>query len=102
MGLPSMPFMALTTAVRLPCAPPLPMRDRAMHSELVINRSTTMVTMTGPEERGPSKVNSNGTPMKPVFGKAATSAPKAALFQSMRWLSVMAMVTPTMISAHSR
>ena len=40
--------------------------------------------------------------MKPVFGNAATSAPKAALFQSMRCESVMAMVTPTITSAHSR
>ena len=51
-GLPAMPFKALTTAARLPCAPPLPTRDRAMHSELVISMSTTMVTITGPDERG--------------------------------------------------
>ena len=40
--------------------------------------------------------------MKPVLGKAATRAPKEALFQSMRWLTVTATVKDTMISAHSR
>ena len=40
--------------------------------------------------------------MKPVLGKAATSAPKEASFQPMRPLRVTATVNATMISAHSR
>ena len=39
--------------------------------------------------------------MKPVLGKAATSAPKAASFHPRR-RSVRATVPPTMSSAHSR
>lgn len=63
--------------------------------------STTMVTMAGPALWAPNRATSSGTPMKPVFGKAATSAPKAASFQPMRALRVSATVAPTMTSAHS-
>ena len=55
-----------------------------MHSEVVITMSTMMVTMIGPAARGPSRATSSGTPMKPVLGNAATSAPKEASFQPMR------------------
>jgi hypothetical protein len=63
-------------------------RDSAMHSELVMTMSTTMVTMAGPARCAPSSATSSGTPMKPVLGKAATRAPKAASFQPMRALRV--------------
>ncbi len=53
----------------------------AMHNELVMNRSTRMVLIIGPATCGPISATSSGTPMKPVFGKAATSAPKAASFR---------------------
>ncbi len=72
-----------------------------MHSELVITMSTTMVTMIGPAARAPSSATSSGTPMKPVFGKAATSAPNEASFQPMRAFRLMATVNPTITSAHS-
>ena len=37
-----------------------------------------MAPITGPAAASPSSATSSGTPMKPAFGKAATSAPKAA------------------------
>jgi hypothetical protein len=40
--------------------------------------------------------------MKPVLGKAATSAPKEASFQFMRPLRVSTTVTATISSAHTR
>jgi len=72
-----------------------------MHSELVMTMSTTMVTMAGPALCAPSSATKSGTPMKPVLGKAATSAPKAASFQPMCALRVSATVAPTITSAHS-
>jgi hypothetical protein len=73
-----------------------------MHSELVITRSTRMVTMAGPAACAPSSTTSSGTPMKPVFGNAATSAPKDASFQPMRELRLDQTTKPTSASAHSR
>ena len=72
-----------------------------MQADVVMTMSMAMVTMTGPALCAPSRATSMGTPMKPVLGKAATSAPKAASFQPMR-LRVRVTVTPTMTTAHSR
>ena len=67
--------------------------------------SIEMVTMAGPAACAPSSATSSGTPMKPVFGKAATSAPKAASFQPMQPrrpnFIVNAIVSVTISSAHS-
>ncbi len=72
----------------------------ARHSVLVRNRSTSKVPITGPEAASPNSATSSGTPMKPLFGKAATSAPNAAFFKPTRF-SVIATVRPTTSSAHS-
>jgi hypothetical protein len=72
-----------------------------MHSEVVMTMSTSMPTMMGAAASGPSKATSRGTPMKPVLGKAATSAPNDASFQRMRSLSVTAIVKPTITRPHS-
>jgi hypothetical protein len=76
-----------------------------MHSEDVTSVSTMMVTIAGPAAWAPSKATSSGTPMKPVLGKAATSAPKDASFQPIRPLGavcVTAIVNTTITTAHSR
>ena len=73
-----------------------------MHSEVVTTMSITMVTITGPAACAPSSATSSGTPMKPVLGNAATSAPKAASFQPMRRFRLMATVNATMTSAQTR
>ena len=49
-----------------------------MHSDVVTTRSTSSVAITGPTAPAPSSARISGTPMKPEFGKAATSAPMAA------------------------
>ena len=79
----------------------------ARHSVLVKIRSISTVPMIGPAARSPSIATSSGTPMKPVFGNAATSAPKAASrsptpgpLSSRR--SVAAMVKNTISSALAR
>ena len=64
--------------------------------------STVIETIAGPAASAPSSATKRGTPMKPVLGKAATSAPKDASFQPVRGPRVTAMVKPTMISAHNR
>lgn len=102
MGLVAMPLKALLSATPTPWVPAPSRRDNAMHSELVMTMSTTMVTMAGPALCAPSNATKSGTPMKPVLGKAATRAPKAASFQPMRALRVRATAAPTMTSAHSR
>jgi len=61
-----------------------------------------MVRMAGPAAAAPSRATSSGTPMKPVLGNAATSAPNAASFQPMRWFMLTATTKPTSTSAHSR
>ena len=101
MGLVSMPRRAFFSATAMPCLSAPSRRESAMHSEVVITMSTSMPTMMGAAACAPSRATSSGTPMKPVLGKAATSAPKEASFQRMRWFSVTAMVKPTMTSAHS-
>ena len=60
-----------------------PRRDSAMHKEVVTNRSTKIVMMAVPAACLPKIATSSGTPKNPVFGKAPTSAPKAASFQPM-------------------
>ena len=61
-----------------------------------------MVTMVGPAAEGPSKATNSGTPMKPVLGKAATSAPKEASFQRMRSLRLTDTLKATIRLAHKR
>ena len=73
-----------------------------MHSELVTNRSARMLQITGPAAAGPSSAASSGTPMKPVFGNAATSAPNEASRKPTLGFSDTATVKPTTISAHSK
>ena len=72
-----------------------------MHSEEVTTRSKAIVMIIGPAACAPRMATSSGTPMKPVFGNAATSAPKAASFQPMRALRVNATTPPTTASALS-
>ena len=92
MGLAAMPLSALRSAT--PAPPGMPRRDSAMHSEVVTSMSSAMLNITGPALCAPSKATSSGTPMKPVLGKAATSAPKAASFQPRR-RRVSATTAPT-------
>ena len=61
-----------------------------------------MVQITGPAAAGPSRATSRGTPMKPVLGKAATRAPKAASFSPTRGLSDTRTVIATTSRAHTR
>jgi hypothetical protein len=96
-----MPLSAFCAAWATPCSSALSSLESAMHSEVVITMSTMMVTMMGPAARGPSRATSSGTPMKPVFGKAATSAPKAPSFQPMRAFRLIVTVKATITSAHS-
>ena len=56
----------------------------------------------GPAACAPSSATSSGTPMKPVLGKAATSAPKEASFQAMRPLRVSITVKTTINNAHTK
>ncbi len=63
-----------------------------------------MVPIAGPAACAPSSATSSGTPMKPVFGKAATSAPKAASRRSTpsapgRRAQVIPIVSDTISSA---
>jgi hypothetical protein len=85
-----------------PWPSPSSSRESAMHSELVTTMSISMVRITMPTTSGPISAASSGTPMKPVLGKAATSAPSEASFQRMRAFMVMAMVKATITSAHTR
>ena len=71
-----------------------------MHTEVVTTMSTSMVTITGPAACAPSNATSSGTPMKPVLGKAATSAPKAASFQPRRGREA-SRASPTTTRPHS-
>ena len=102
MGLSAMPLSALRAASAAPCSSALSSRDSPMHSEVVTIRSMVMVRMAGPAARAPSSATSSGTPMKPVLGKTATSAPKDASFQRMRRFRLAAITTPTSTSAHNR
>ena len=101
MGLDAMPLSELRTASQIPCPPARSSRDSAMQAEVVRTMSMAMVTITGPALCAPSSAASMGTPMKPVFGKAATSAPNAASFQPRR-ACVSSTVAPTISTAQSR
>ena len=85
-GLLSAPRSARASAARAPRPAASCICASAMHSEVVMNRSARMVQIIGPAAAGPSSATSSGTPMKPVFGNAATSAPKAASFRCTRSL----------------
>ena len=100
MGLASMPRSARRSATATPCVPAPSSRESAMHSDVVNTMSTSMVRIAGPAAAGPSSATSSGTPMKPVLGKAATSAPKAASFQPRR-RRVSATVAATSATAQS-
>ena len=60
-----------------------------------------MVTITGPAARSPINATISGTPMKPVLGKAATRAPKAASFRPMPAATDHHTVADTISSAHT-
>ena len=72
-----------------------------MHSDTVTIMSKAMLMMSGEAACAPRMATSSGTPMKPVFGKAATSAPKAASFHPIRALGLRVTVRHTTISAHT-
>ena len=73
-----------------------------MHSEVVTIRSIVIVRIAGPAAAAPSSATSSGTPMKPVLGNTATSAPNAASFQRMRGFRLAHTTTATSASAHDR
>jgi hypothetical protein len=101
MGLSATPWSAFFAAFAAPCWSAPSRRDSAMHSELVITRSIRMVRIAGPAACAPSSATSSGTPMKPVLGKAATSAPKDASFQRMRSFMLDFTVPATISNAHA-
>ena len=101
-GLDSALRIAVAAACRTLSALPVSARARPRQSELVTNRSTSRVQITGPAAACPSSATSSGTPMKPLFGKAATSAPKAASFSWTLAPCVTAMVKETITSAAAR
>ena len=70
-----------------------------MHSDDVTTTSKVIVSITGPATPAPNNAASSGTPMKPVFEKVATKAPKAPLFQPMRPRRVTAITPPTIVTA---
>ena len=80
-GLLNAPRSARASAARVPSPAASCICASAMHSEVVMNRSARMVQIIGPAAAGPSSATSSGTPMKPVFGNDATSAPKAAVLE---------------------
>ena len=73
-----------------------------MHNEVVTTMSINTSKIAGPAARGPSRATTRGTPMKPVFGNAATSAPKAASFHPMRPRRVTVTTKPTVVRAHTK
>ncbi|EWS52585.1 hypothetical protein X551_04627 [Methylibium sp. T29] len=60
-----------------------------------MNMSTSSVTITGPAAAAPISAVIIGMPMKPLFGKAATSAPKAASLRCTRAPRVSTTVSAT-------
>ncbi len=85
-GLLKAPRSARASAARVPWPAASCICASAMHSEVVMNRSARMVQIIGPAAAGPSSATSSGTPMKPVFGNEATSAPKAESLRCTRSL----------------
>lgn len=96
-GLLSAPRSALSRPSRQWPAPSL--CASARHSELVKKRSASTVMITGPAARSPASATSRGTPMKPVFGKAAISAPKAESLSPRPQARLWVVVTNTTNSA---
>jgi len=101
-GFLSTPSRALRAATAAPCSSAASSSDRARHKEVVMTMSTVIVTIAGPAAACPSRATSSGTPMKPVLGNAATSAPSEASFQRTRALRLTATLKATMTSAHSK
>ena len=60
--------------------------------------STCMLVIATPAAAAPNNVVSSGTPMKPLFGNAATSAPNAASLMRTRSPSATAIVKVTTAS----
>ena len=56
-------LMAFKPALRTPCTSAWSNLDMAIHTELVKNTSTNMVTMAVPTAAGPNKFSSSGKPM---------------------------------------
>ncbi len=107
-GLLSAPRSARPKGASTPCCVAVSLAGRscarARHSELVKTMSMRMQPISGPAVFSPSRPISSGKPMKPEFGKAATSAPKAASFMLTPGppgvkRSVMAMVNSTISAA---
>ena len=69
--------------------------DKAMQREVVKIMSIMIVIIAVAVAGVPYKANKSGTPMKPVFGKAATNAPNAALFQPIPMLLDIYRAMPT-------
>jgi hypothetical protein len=63
--------------------------------------SRKMAEIIGPAAAAPSSVTSSGTPMKPVLGHAATSAPNAASIRRSGGRRVIATATATITRAHT-
>ena len=101
-GLASAPRSARAAAARPPWPEASCACARPMHSELVTSRSISSVVITGAAAAGPSSAAISGTPMKPLFGNAATSAPNAASFKCTRGDSVARTVAATISSAAAR
>ena len=102
-GLTRMPRSALRAACAAPPpaapAPTPSSRDSPMHSDEVTTMSNAIAMIIGPAACAPRIATSSGTPMKPVFGNAATNAPKAPSFQPTRALRVNITTPATTTSA---
>ena len=101
-GLVKTPFKALRAALLAPCSSAPSSRDKAMHKDVVMIKSTKMVTIAGPAAAAPKSATKSGTPIKPVLGNAPTNAPNAASFQPIRRLKLTATTKPTISKAHNR
>ena len=101
-GLVNTPFKALRAALLAPCSSAPSSRDKAMHKDVVMIKSTKMVTIAGPAAAAPKSATKSGTPIKPVLGNAPTNAPNAASFQPIRRLKLTATTKPTISKAHNR
>jgi hypothetical protein len=69
---------------------------------LVTTRSAISTQITGPAAAGPNSATNSGTPMKPVLGMGATSAPKAASRSGTAVERVNFTVSATTGAAHNR
>ena len=64
-----------------------------------MKRSASIEQITGPAACAPNSATKSGTPMKPVLGNAATSAPNAASFRCTRLFRLKLTVKNTMSNA---